>query len=77
MHLQEKNGFLRLKQIVGDPNTVPPIPAIIPISKSAWWAGVRSQKFPKPIKIGPRTTAWRAQDIRELVERLSSDGGAQ
>ncbi len=41
----------------------------IPISKSAWWDGVRRGKFPQPIKLGERLTCWREDDIRELVER--------
>ena len=28
--------------------------------------------YPKPVKLGPRTTAWRVEDIRELIERLSN-----
>lgn len=67
-------GFLRDRQIVGDPKADPPIPAILPIGRSTWWAGVRSGRFPKPVKLGPRTTAWRASEIRELVERLSREG---
>ena len=41
---------------------------IIPISKSSWWAGVKAGKYPKPIKLGPRTTCWRLSDVLELVE---------
>lgn len=67
-------GFLRDRQIVGDPKANPPIPAILPIGRSTWWAGVRSGRFPKPVKLGPRTTAWRASEIRDLVERLSREG---
>lgn len=51
------------------------IPSIIPISKSHWWAGVKDGKFPTPVKLGPRTTAWRASDIQTLVEQLSGNGG--
>jgi prophage regulatory protein len=40
----------------------------LPISKSTWWAGVKSGRFPQPVKLGPRITVWRAEDIRELVE---------
>ena len=43
--------FLRLKNIIGDPKANPPIPAIIPISKSSWWNGIKSGRYPKPIKI--------------------------
>lgn len=62
-----ETGFLRLPQIIGDSKRNPPIPAIIPVSKSTWWAGVRSGRFPQPIKLGPRITAWRVEDIRELI----------
>ena len=41
----------------------------LPISKSTWWEGVRSGKFPKPVKLGSRLTCWRLSDILELVER--------
>lgn len=53
--------FLRLPQVL----------AIIPISKSAWWQGCKDGRFPKPVKLGPRTTAWRSSDIAALVEQLS------
>lgn len=64
-------GYLRLSQIVGKPATDddPGIPAIYPVSKSTWWAGVRSGRFPKPVKLGERITAWRVEDIRALIER--------
>ncbi|NDF70989.1 MAG: AlpA family phage regulatory protein [Betaproteobacteria bacterium] len=62
-------GFLRLSQILGDPKADPPLPPIIPVKKSCWWEGVRTGRFPKPIKLGPRVTAWRVEDIRELVGR--------
>ena len=29
-------------------------------------------RLPKPVKLGPRTTAWRVEDIRELIERLGN-----
>ena len=60
-------GFLRLRQIIGDPKADPPIPAIIPVKKSCWWKGVKSGRFPKPVKLGPRVTAWRVEDIRSLI----------
>ena len=66
-HLPQ-TGFLRQRQILGDPKAQPPIPAIIPVGKSTWWAGVKSGRFPQPVKLGPRTTAWRVEDIRRLCE---------
>ena len=62
-----ETGFLRLPQIVGNPKANPPIPPIIPISKSSWWAGVKSGKYPKPIKLGERTTVWSVDSIRALI----------
>jgi predicted DNA-binding transcriptional regulator AlpA len=58
-------GFLRLNQIIGSKTT----PAIIPISKSSWWAGVKEGRFPQPVKLGKRTTVWRISDIRHLIEK--------
>jgi prophage regulatory protein len=66
-----ETGFLRLSQITGNPKATPPITAIIPVSKSTWWAGVKSGRFPKPIKLGPRITAWRVEDIRDLIQQGS------
>lgn len=65
-------GFLRLRQILGDPNAEPPIPPIIPVGKSAWWAGVRTGRYPAPIKLGPRTTAWTVESIRRLIDDTSN-----
>ena len=60
--------FMRLKEILGDPHSVPPLPALIPVARSTWWAGVKSGRFPESIKLGPRTTAWRAEDIYAFIE---------
>jgi prophage regulatory protein len=57
-----ETGFIRLKNIIA-PN------GPIPVSKSTWWAGVKSKQFPQPIKLGPKITAWRVEDIRGLIER--------
>lgn len=35
-----ETGYLRLAQIIGNPKANPPIPALIPVSKSTWWAGL-------------------------------------
>lgn len=67
-HLPE-TGFLRLPYVIGDPAADPPIPALIPVSRSTWWAGVRSGRYPQPVKLGPRITAWRVADIRALIEQ--------
>lgn len=71
MHKLPETGYLRLSQILGDAEAKPPIPAVIPVGRSTWWAGVKTGRFPKPVKLGPRTTAWRVEDIRALIERLN------
>jgi predicted DNA-binding transcriptional regulator AlpA len=43
---------------------------LLPISKSQWWEGVRTGKFPQAIKLGPRTTVWRFEDVEQLKESL-------
>jgi prophage regulatory protein len=68
-NLLPKTGFVRLRQILGDPGADPPIPAIIPVSPSTWWAGCKSGRYPKPVKLGPKITAWRVEDIRELIRK--------
>jgi prophage regulatory protein len=54
-------GFLRLPQVL----------EVIPVGKTCWWEGVRSGRYPKPVKLSARCTAWRAEDIRELIKRLA------
>jgi len=68
-----ETGFLRLSQIIGNPKANPPIPALIPISRSTWWAGVSSGRFPRSIKLGPRITAWRIEDIRKLIQQTGGE----
>lgn len=69
-----ETGYLRLTQIVGKPatGTAPAIPALIPVCKSTWWAGVRTGRFPRPVKLGDRITAWRVEDIRDWIERAAA-----
>jgi prophage regulatory protein len=61
-------GFLRIRQIIGDPKANPPIPALIPVGRSTWWAGVAAGRYPEPVKLGPRVSAWRVEDILALIQ---------
>lgn len=54
-------GFLHLPAIIAPHGP-------IPVSKSTWWAGIKDGRYPKPVKLGPRITAWRVEDIRALIE---------
>jgi len=56
-----ETGFVRLSQILA-PN------GPIPVSKSTWWQGVKDGRFPPSQKLGPKTTVWKAKDIRALYE---------
>ena len=58
-----RSGLVRLRQILAPSGPVP-------VGKSSWWAGVKSGRFPAPLKLGPRTTVWRAEDIRNLIDGL-------
>ncbi|MBK18786.1 MAG: transcriptional regulator [Rhodospirillaceae bacterium] len=72
---QNTSRFLRLQQIIGNSNASPPLDPIIPISASSWWAGVAAGRFPKPVKLGPNTTAWRWEDIQGLLDQLAAEVG--
>lgn len=60
--LLPETGFVRL----------PTILKVFPVSKSTWWAGVKDGIYPQPVSLGARITAWRVEDIRELI---ASKGG--
>jgi len=72
-HYLPETGYLRLPQIIGNPKADPPIPAVIPVSKSTWWAGVKSGRYPRPVRtLGQRITAWRVEDIRALIQATAA-----
>jgi prophage regulatory protein len=57
-------GFLRIKQVL----------ELIPIARSSWWAGVKSGKYPQPIKLGAHTTLWYRADIEALIANAGNQG---
>ena len=57
---QTKMGFLRLTQVL----------ELIPVGKSTWWDGVKQGRFPKGVKLSPRTTAWSVNSIQNLITEL-------
>ena len=76
MHHLPAIGYLRLADIIGDRNAEPPIPAVIPVGKSTWWAGVKSGRYPQPVRtLGLRITVWRVEDIRAFISVLQADQG--
>ena len=62
----DNEKLLRVKQVL----------EIVPVARSTWWQGVRSGRFPKPLKLGPRTTVWLLSDIKKLIEDLGGKKNA-
>jgi predicted DNA-binding transcriptional regulator AlpA len=56
-----ETGFVRLAQVL----------MVIPLGKTCWWEGVKSGRFPKPVKLSARCVAWKAEDIHALIKQLS------
>ena len=56
-----ETGFVRLSQVL----------TVIPLGKTCWWEGVKVGRFPKPVKLSARCTAWRAEDIHLLIHQLA------
>jgi predicted DNA-binding transcriptional regulator AlpA len=56
-HSETPDRLIRLREVL----------EIIPVGRSSWWLGVRQGRYPKPIKLGPRTTCWRESEVRRLV----------
>ena len=46
---------------------LPTVLAHVPVSKSEWWHGIKTGRYPAGIKLSPRITAWRSSDIRSLI----------
>ena len=57
----QRTGYVRLADILAP---VGPLP----IGKSTWWAGVKAGRYPAVVKLGPRITARRVEDILALME---------
>lgn len=66
-------GFFRLKQIIGDPEANPQVPAIIPISRSAFLQGVKDGVYPAPRKISKGVTVWLKSEIIEFISKYSGN----
>ena len=63
LHTLPNQGYIRVSQLL----------QFIPVSRSTWWLWVKEGKAPAPIKLGPKITAWRVQEVHEFINRLSSD----
>jgi prophage regulatory protein len=56
-------GFIRERQLR---------PHIIPVAHSTLWRMVKQARFPAPIKLSERVTAWRYEDVMAWVAAQGS-----
>lgn len=56
-------GLIKLKTVL----------TLIPVSKTTWFSGIKKGIYPKPIKIGVRSSAWDVQEIRRLIDELCTN----
>ena len=59
-------GFVRLKQIIGDPKRN--IPGLVPVAASTWWKWVAEKKAPEPIRLSEKVTVWKVEEILKFIE---------
>lgn len=52
-----ESGFIRLPQVL----------SLFPVSRTAWYDGIKKGIYPAPVKLSERTAAWRVSDIRALL----------
>jgi len=55
--------LLRLKQVL----------KLIPVSRSSWYSGQKSGRYPAGFKIGPRTRVYRESEIIAIMKKLNDD----
>lgn len=56
----QESSLLRLRDVM----------ALLNISKSAWYAGIKNGIFPKPYKLGPKTSVWKRPEIISLISSI-------
>ncbi|MDP3759637.1 MAG: AlpA family phage regulatory protein [Ramlibacter sp.] len=60
--LSSTTGYLRLRDVL----------RLFPVSKSTWWAGIKSGKFPSGHKLSARCVAWLERDILALIAQKAA-----
>lgn len=54
-----ETGFVRQKLLL----------RVIPFSKTTLWRRVQAGEFPKPVRLSEGITAWRAEDLRQWIQK--------
>lgn len=49
---------------------LPEVLTKVPVGRASWWKGIKDGRYPAAVKLGPRTSAWRASDIDKLIASL-------
>jgi prophage regulatory protein len=62
MHEKPTDALVRIGKIVG-PN------GLIPVSRSAFYQGIRDGIYPRPVRLGKRTSAWRMSELMHVVQK--------
>ena len=65
------NQLIRLSDLVGRNGS----PGMIPVSPATLWRWVKAGKFPEPIRLSDRVTAWEASKVNAWIQ--SQAGGVQ
>lgn len=55
-----ETGYVRLPSVL----------AVYPVSKSKLYSDIKEGKFPPPVKLSERVSAWRVETLREFLESV-------
>ncbi|CAD5366943.1 hypothetical protein RA210_U10578 [Rubrivivax sp. A210] len=64
-------GYVRPNQLLGRPDP----PAILPIAPATLWRWIKLGTFPAPVKLAPRITAFRVEDVRAWMAGVEQAQG--
>lgn len=60
--------FYKIEEVIGSKKKC--VPGILPMSRSAWYQGIKDGRYPAPVKLSERSSAWASVAIDALVEKL-------
>jgi prophage regulatory protein len=62
MQENPKDALVRISKIIG-PN------GLIPVSRSSFYQGISDGIYPKAVRLGKRTSAWRMSELMRVIQR--------
>ena len=66
------DAIVRVKQLLGAPSAVPPVPALVPVARSTLYAWMTAGTFPRPTFRSGSVMGWRMADVREWLAKQRS-----